>query len=57
MLFPSQVNEFYDLREQYNRHPLVIEYGRCESAIKALFGEVGSTLNSILSVDYTQLAG
>jgi cell fate (sporulation/competence/biofilm development) regulator YlbF (YheA/YmcA/DUF963 family) len=56
MLFPHEVNAFYDLRDQYSRHPLVMEYGRCETLLKAMFGEVGKTINSILSVDYTQLA-
>ena len=55
-LLPVEVIEFQNLRETYISHPLVIQYGRCESAVKALFAEVGSTISSILSVDYTQLA-
>jgi cell fate (sporulation/competence/biofilm development) regulator YlbF (YheA/YmcA/DUF963 family) len=57
MLMPGEMNGFFELREIYTNHPLVIEYGRRQSAIKALFGEIGSTISSILSVEYTQLAG
>ena len=55
VLLPGEINVFYDLREKYTNHPLVVRYSRCESAIKALFSETGSTLSSILSVEYTQL--
>lgn len=57
IVFPGSVREFYALRETYISHPLVVEYARCQNAVKTLFEEVGSTISSILSVEYTQLAG
>ncbi len=56
MLFSGEVNAFYALRERYSRHPLVVHYEKCQAAVKALCEQAGSTISSILSVDYTQLA-
>ncbi len=55
MVFPNEVNRFYELRDAFVNHPLVIRRQECLQAVKALFEQAGETLNSILSVDYTQL--
>ncbi len=55
LLFPEEVNAFYALRERYSRHPLVVRYEKCRAAVKALCEQAGSTISSILSVDYTDL--
>ncbi len=56
MLFPYEVHEFYKLRDRWTYHPLVAHRSECLQAVKALFGQAGSIISSILSVDYTELA-
>ncbi len=56
LLFPGEVNAFYALRERYTSHPLVVRYEKCQTAVKVLCEQAGSTISSILSVDYTELA-
>jgi cell fate (sporulation/competence/biofilm development) regulator YlbF (YheA/YmcA/DUF963 family) len=55
MVFSNEVNHFYQLRDAFVNHPLVIRRQECLRVVKALFEQAGGTLNSILSVDYTQL--
>ncbi len=55
MLLSGEVNHFYELRDSYNRHPLVIRREQCQVAMKALFEQTGAAISSILSVDYTKL--
>lgn len=56
MFNSERMEDFYDLQVAYSSHPLVIQHSRCERALKTLFGEIGGTMNSILSTDYTLLA-
>lgn len=56
MVHPHEVHEFYRQRDELIQHPLVIERENCLNSVKALFEQAGRVLNSILSVDYTQLA-
>ncbi len=55
VLSPGEVNNFYDLRERYTGHPLVVRLEQCQEAAKSLFEQTGSLISSILSVDYTKL--
>lgn len=56
MILKQEVNDFYRLREQFTTHPLVIEREACLASVKTIFEQAGTVLNSILSVDYTELA-
>jgi cell fate (sporulation/competence/biofilm development) regulator YlbF (YheA/YmcA/DUF963 family) len=55
VLLPDDVNRFYELRETYTNHPLVIKLEQRQGAMKAFIEQTGSTLSSILNIDYTKL--
>ncbi len=55
VLAPREINDFYLLRDQYTLNPLVKRYEECQNAVQVLFGQAGSAISSILSIDYTKM--
>jgi cell fate (sporulation/competence/biofilm development) regulator YlbF (YheA/YmcA/DUF963 family) len=55
ILAPQEINQFYHLRDQLARHPLVTRRDEAVEAVKALFQGAGSAISSVLTVDYTAL--
>lgn len=53
---PQEINAFYKLRETVVYNPLIEAREAALKAVKAEFEQVGGTISSILSVDYTALA-
>lgn len=55
VLSPQDINRFYTLRDRFARHPLVTRRDTAMNEVKALFEQVGTTISSILTMDYTAL--
>jgi cell fate (sporulation/competence/biofilm development) regulator YlbF (YheA/YmcA/DUF963 family) len=57
MLASREINHYYALRERLVRHPLIVERETRLKAVKPLFGQAGTVISSLLTVEYTSLAG
>lgn len=55
-LAQAEVDEFYALRSQVQRHPLVAERDAALTQLRSHFATVGLDLSNALGVDYTALA-
>lgn len=55
ILSPEDINRFYALRDSLARHPLVVRRDAAMNEVKSLFEQVGSSISSILTMDYTAL--
>ncbi len=56
MVFSHEVGQFYNLRDRLVTHPLMVERENCLNAVRALFDQAGTTMSSILSVNFSELA-
>lgn len=54
-LIQQEINRFYSLRDQLSHHPLMVERETKMRAAKAIFEQTGSSISSILTMDYTAL--
>jgi cell fate (sporulation/competence/biofilm development) regulator YlbF (YheA/YmcA/DUF963 family) len=55
MLATREINQYYSLRDRLVHHPLIAERELQLKAVKALFGSAGSTISSLLTVEYSSL--
>ena len=54
-LSPYEINQFYKMREQVINHPLYQQREAAQRAMQAVFEQAGSTLSSVLTVDFLNL--
>lgn len=52
----SELNEYYQLREQVRENPLIAIREEQLQMVKLLFADAGQTMTSIIGIDFTILA-